>query len=187
MTKVLKRIAGAAVIVGSSLAIAACATAPKTPEQRQELQSDAQEALQMMKNRNPNVGQVLDQAYGYAVFPRVGKAGAIAGGAYGKGVVYERGQLIGYAELTQASVGAQLGAQQFAELIVFDNRDEFLRFKSGSWTLSGTASAIILETGRAQSFDLAGPEPTVIVMPRAGAMVDVSIAGQEIDFTTTPI
>lgn len=176
-----------AVVAGSTLALAACATAPKTSQERENLQNLSQATLETMKSRNPNLGPRLEQAYAYAIFPEVGKAGAVAGGAYGRGVVYEQGQLAGYASLTQASLGAQLGAQTFAELVVFDDRDAFLEFKRGGWNLTGTASAVILQSGAAQTFPITGREPLVIVMTRGGAMLDLSIAGQELDFTTVPI
>ena len=44
---------------------------------------------------------------GYAIFPSVGKAAAVVGGAYGHGVVFEQGKRIGYATIAQMTVGRQ--------------------------------------------------------------------------------
>jgi len=49
----------------------------------------------------------------------VAKGGAIVGGAYGRGEVYEQGQKIGWSDLSQATIGAQLSGQTFSELILF--------------------------------------------------------------------
>ncbi len=48
-------------------------------------------------------------AYGYVIFPNVGKGGIGIGGAAGNGVVYENGTKIGMAKLTQISIGFQWG------------------------------------------------------------------------------
>jgi len=87
------------------------------------MQSRAGTTVAEMRQRDPSITPVLDNAYAYAVFPEVGKAGFIAGGSYGKGEVFEGGKKIGYADITQATFGLQAGAQTFDELLVFMRRD----------------------------------------------------------------
>ncbi|HWP40799.1 MAG TPA: hypothetical protein VNL70_07725, partial [Tepidisphaeraceae bacterium] len=86
-----------------------CQTAPPTESKRESLLDEAQAALKQMQAADPSLKEFLDQAHAYAIFPSVGKGGLIAGGAYGRGVVYQNGQFIGYADITQATVGAQIG------------------------------------------------------------------------------
>jgi hypothetical protein len=74
-------------------------------------------------------------AHGYAVFPNIGKAGVGVGGASGRGVVYEEGRPVGYAQINQGSLGLQLGAQTYAELIVYNPLGGFVT--GGGW-LEGT-------------------------------------------------
>ena len=50
----------------------------------------------------------FDDAYGYAVFPTVGKGGIVIGGAYGSGRVYKQGKITGTATLAKVRVGFQL-------------------------------------------------------------------------------
>jgi len=45
------------------------------------------DTVKLFKNAGES-GKLLDTAYGYAVFPTIGKAGVAVGGAYGKGRVY---------------------------------------------------------------------------------------------------
>src|SRR5262245_6880140 len=101
------------------LAVTACATAPKTTAEKQNLEASAQTTIQAMKSRDSSLEPLLMSSAGYAVFPEIGKAGMLVGGAHGRGVLFQRGYPIGYVQLNQASIGAQLGAQTFAELLVF--------------------------------------------------------------------
>src|SRR3954466_1154957 len=96
-----------------------CSTAPKTSAERMELQDDAHATVTRFKSQDPSLDRVLANSAGYAVFPDVGKGGLIAGAAYGRGTVYEGGKQIGYADMRQGSIGAQIGGQTYAELIVF--------------------------------------------------------------------
>jgi lipid-binding SYLF domain-containing protein len=44
--------------------------------------------------------EALLKAYGYVIFPNVGKGGFIIGGAAGNGAVYESSELVGFAKLS---------------------------------------------------------------------------------------
>ena len=169
-------------VMSAIVACAACATAPKSTEDRQELANDAQAALQKMRNKDPSLNGLLAASAGYAIFPEIGKGGFIVGGAYGRGILYERGRPTGYVELNQGSIGAQIGAQTFTELIVFKDRWHVEKLKGGEFKLGGEASAVILKTGAAASTDFT-QGVAVIVDPRGGAMAELSLSGQQINFT----
>ncbi len=59
-----------------------------------ELINDSEEALQTMLEKTPKLESFYNESYGYAVFPRITKAGIAFGGAFGKGVVYKNHQVI---------------------------------------------------------------------------------------------
>src|SRR5438270_709099 len=84
---------------------AGCSTAPKTESARDDLKDRAQQTLAQFTEKDPSLQDVLNQSAGYAVFPKVGKGGAGVGGAFGRGVVYENGRMVGYTNLEQASIG----------------------------------------------------------------------------------
>jgi lipid-binding SYLF domain-containing protein len=115
------------------------------------------------------------------IFPSVGKGGVIVGGAYGRGEVYEQGQLVGYADVTQATVGAQLGGQTFSELIVFENREAMDRFKRGNFEFAANVSAVALKAGAAAAARYTNGV-AVFVKPEGGAMFEASIGGQKFTF-----
>jgi lipid-binding SYLF domain-containing protein len=134
-----------------------------------------------MKARDPGLGNLLDSAYGYAVFPDIGKGGVIVGAAYGRGVLYEHGHQVGYLELNQGSIGAQLGGQTFAELIVFRDRFAVERLKAGSFELGANASAVALQSGAAASAAFADGV-AVFTLPHGGLMAELSVSGQKLNY-----
>jgi lipid-binding SYLF domain-containing protein len=171
----------AAMPLAVAFCLGACATGPQTREEERSLEGQAQATLDTMKARDPRLGELLGSAHGYAVFPEIGKGGALVGGAYGRGVVFEDGEPTGYLELSQASIGAQLGGQTFAELIVFQTEDALTRLKTDNFNIGGDVSAVALTSGAAGSVQFEDGV-AVFVMPRGGLMVDLSVNGQKIDF-----
>lgn len=171
-------------LVGMAVAgLMACAGAPDTQRERTTLQREAASTVNTMISKDPSLGPLLDSAAGYVVFPDVGKGAFVVGGAHGQGVLYQRGAPMGYVELQQASIGAQVGAQSFAELIVLQNPADVMRVKDGSFSLSANASAVALSAGIAGATDFRDGT-AVFVMPRGGAMAEVAIGGQRIRYSS---
>ena len=123
----------------------ACATAPRTADDKVDLYVQADQTLGSMRSRDPGLNELLHRSAGYVVFPSIGKGAFVAGGAYGRGILYENGQRRGFVELNQASIGAQIGAQTFSELIVFTNPLDVSKLKMGDFSLGANVSAIVLE------------------------------------------
>jgi lipid-binding SYLF domain-containing protein len=158
-----------------------CSTAPATPEGRDELLQQATATMSEMSREDPGVDELARKSYGYALFPEVTKGGLVFGGAYGRGVVYEQGQHIGYADLSQASFGLQVGGQTFSELILFENKAALERFEQSRVDLAADASAVILKTGTAASARFV-EGVAVIVRPIGGAMAEAAVGGQQLTY-----
>jgi lipid-binding SYLF domain-containing protein len=160
----------------------ACASAPDTEEEQASLEARAESTKAEMIARDPGLQTLLNRASGYVVFPSIGKGGVIVGGAAGTGVVYERGQVIGYAELNQGSIGAQLGGQTFGELMVFGDPNTWQRFLLGEeFSTGGNVSAVAVNKGAAAGANFRSGVG-VFVMPKGGLMLDISVAGQTLKF-----
>ena len=86
-------------------------------------------------------------AYGYAVFPTIGKGGIGIGGAHGSGRVYQKGAYVGDASMTQLTIGLQLGGQAFSQIIFFEDKRSFDEFTSGNFEFSAQASAVAITAG----------------------------------------
>src|ERR1700674_4606496 len=62
------------------------------------------------------------KSYAYAVFPTVGEAGFVVGGAMGKGHVYVHGHLVGDTTMGQVSAGFQAGGKAYSQIIFFEDK-----------------------------------------------------------------
>jgi lipid-binding SYLF domain-containing protein len=158
-----------------------CSTAPSTQEGQDELLQRAAATLREMSIEDPGLDELARRSYGYAVFPEVAKGGLVFGGAYGRGVVYEQGQHIGYADLSQASFGLQVGGQTYSELIVFEDKAALEGLKRGRVDLAAAASAVILKAGVAESARFV-EGVAVVIRPIGGAMAEAAVGGQQLTY-----
>ncbi|WP_207062897.1 lipid-binding SYLF domain-containing protein [Motiliproteus sp. SC1-56] len=142
---------------------------------------EVRQTLARFQAQVPALRTYFQQAYGYAVFPQVTKGAFVLGGAFGEGEVYARHRLIGYATLTQVTVGAALGAQTFSEVIFFKDAKALQRFTSGGLELGGQVSLATDTQGA--SLDLAFHQGVaVFTLSRGGWMVEAALGGQKFDF-----
>src|SRR4051794_34432554 len=84
----------------------------------------------------------FSSAYGYAVFPTIGKGAVGVGGAIGKGRVYQGGRYVGESSLVQLSVGFQLGGQAYSQIIFFEDKHAFDEFTHDTFEFGADASAV---------------------------------------------
>jgi lipid-binding SYLF domain-containing protein len=122
------------------------------------------------------VARYFDSAYGYALFPTIGKGGILVGGAYGKGQVYEQGEVVGFSSLTEVSVGFQFGGQAYSQVVFFQDARALEDFTSGDFEFSAEASAIAVTAaaGAEAGTEGAGAGAGVYGVDAAHADVDYS-------------
>jgi lipid-binding SYLF domain-containing protein len=152
----------------------------------QTLDAEVRAAVERMQREDPGLKELLANAHAYAVFPSIGKATAVIGGAFGKGEVFEKGNLIGYAAVAQLTIGAQVGGQTFSQIIVFENAPALERFKEGGTHFAAYASAVLVKAGAAAA---ARYEAGVAVFAHAegGMMVEAAIGAQKFFFRPAAI
>jgi lipid-binding SYLF domain-containing protein len=142
----------------------------------------ADSTISRFKLNDPTLSRFFTDSHAYAVFPKITKGGAGIGAAHGEGgVVYEKGVHVGFAEVTQVTVGAQLGGQSFSQIVFFQNASAFSDFKNNRTKFSGNASAVLAKSGSAGAADYS-EGVAVFAMPISGAMLEASIGGQEFKY-----
>ena len=149
--------------------------------EHKKLQADAEAAIKAFNRADTGMKDKFKKSPGYAVFPNVGKGGFVIGGAHGNGIVYEAGKVIGYASLTQVTVGAQIGGQEFSQVIFFETKEALAKFKEGGYSMSAQVSAVAAAEGASQN---AKYVDGVMVFTRAksGLMAEASVGGQKFKF-----
>lgn len=157
------------------------ATLPALGVDEKKIQADAEQAVAMFKKNDPSMKDRFKSAAGYAVFPNVGKGGFIVGGAHGNGVLYEKGKVVGHTSLTQVSVGAQIGGQEFSEVIFFEDKNALDKFKGTEWTMAAGVSAVAAASGAsARAKYVEGV--LVFTMAKGGLMAEASVGGQKFKY-----
>ena len=97
--------------------------------------------------RGAGAGDFIDDAYGYAVFPSIGKGGIGIGGAHGKGEVFVGGKKVGKTKMSQITYGLQLGGQVYSQMIFFRDERAVDDFTSGNFEFGAQATAVALTAG----------------------------------------
>ncbi len=146
-------------------------------------------------------GRFFNSAYGYAVFPTIGKGGVGVGGAYGKGRVYEKGRYIGDTSMTQVTVGFQLGGQAYSQIVFFEDQRALKEFTSGNFEFGAEASAVAITAAAGAKAGTAGTSAGVsggqhdakavgnyvkgmatFTVAKGGLMYEASIGGQKFSY-----
>jgi lipid-binding SYLF domain-containing protein len=166
------------------LAVCGCEVTPKEPEDKAVLVAEVDEAIAVMKAKDPSIQEFFDKSYGYAMLPKIFKGAFIAGGAYGRGEVYEQGTRIGYCNMKQGSLGASIGTEYYREIIFFEDKEDLEKFKYEDFTFSAQITAVALTWGKAAKTNYHSGM-VVFIITDTGMMGDVSVGGQKFNFEPT--
>ena len=123
---------------------------------------------------SPAVQPFFKNAYGYAVFPTIGKAGFVIGGSYGKGQVYRGGKVTGKTSVGEGSIGFQLGGKAFSQIIFFKDKRAYDEFTSGTFEFDASAQAIVITAGVEAEARSTGSSAGATAGPKTGAQAKTS-------------
>lgn len=158
-------------------------SAPRT------LVQESEQATARMLAADPSLRGFFDRAYAYAVFPSIAKGAAGIGAANGDGVVYLRSasghRAVGTAEVTQVTLGFQLGGQNLSQLVFFQDRTAFDTFARNQLEFAANASAVGVRQGAAAASDFEAGV-AVFVQPREGLMLEAAVGGQRFTYQPYP-
>lgn len=166
-------------LIGLSLTIKA-----QVEDSNVKLITDSKDALETMIVKTPKLKSFSGDSYAYVVFPKVSKAGIAFGGAFGKGIVFKNHKVVGSSKLKQASIGLQLGGQQYKEVIFFEDQKSFELFTEGKLKFNAQVSAVALAEGVALNAAYR-KGVAVFTMTNGGLMYEAAIGGQHFKYEST--
>lgn len=153
--------------------------------------------------QSSDVAPFFDSAYGYALFPTIGKGGLGIGASHGKGQVYVGGNVVGFTSLSDVSIGFQAGGQAYSQVVFFEDERAYQDFTSGNFEFGAEASAIAVQasagatassegaTAGASSGGSGGSQAStdyykgmlVFTIGKGGLMYEAAIKGQKYSYT----
>ena len=146
-----------------------------------EMERNCKKTIEEFKDKNRKFDSYFEKAYGYAVFPTIGKGAIGIGGAHGKGLVFEQGQIVGETKMTQITIGFQWGGQAYSEVLFFEDERAMRAFKYGEIEFAGQASAVAVTAGA--SADISYKDGiAVFTISKGGLMYEASIGGQKFKY-----
>ena len=160
------------------------------------------ETVQVFKDAHAS-HSFFNSAYGYAVFPLIGKGGVFVGGAFGEGRVYRREEFTGTVQMSKISLGLQLGGQVFSQIIFFQDARAYNEFIRGNFEFDASISAVAITAGAQARLGTqggtagasGGPRTgvqapidyyrgmAVFVHARGGLMYELAVGGQRFEFS----
>ncbi|HEX7903499.1 MAG TPA: YSC84-related protein [Chitinophagaceae bacterium] len=142
---------------------------------------DSKEAKAAFIKSDELMKNLFEKAYGYVIFPNVGKGAIGVGGAAGNGTVFEKGTVVGTAKMKQVSVGFQFGGQAYREVIFFESKAGLDRFKENKFEFAAQASAVAVTAGASTNVKYRNGV-MVFTQEKGGLMYEASIGGQKFSY-----
>ena len=148
----------------------------------QKLIGDSKAAKADFIRTDASMASRFSNAYAYVIFPNVGKGAIGIGGAAGNGVAWERGSMNGKASMKQVSIGFQWGGQAYREVIFFENKATFDRFKQSKYEFSAQVSAVAATAGASANAKYR-EGVMIFTQQKGGLMYEASVGGQKFKYT----
>tara|TARA_Y100000768_G_scaffold379264_1_gene354736 strand:- start:238 stop:873 length:636 start_codon:yes stop_codon:yes gene_type:complete len=145
-----------------------------------EIDRDAELALDLLTREIVESKLILNQAYGYLVFPRIVKVGMGIGLETGEGVLKVSELSTDYYRISSGSLGFQAGAQAKAVVIAFMTEDILNSFQNNpGWKVGVDGHVTVIDRGLNQSFDSDNILDSVVafVFDSRGLMYSLTLEG----------
>ena len=172
----MKRVILTAVFLFTSLVIFA-----QSAQKDDKIIEDSKEAKAEFLEDDPDMQELFSSSHAYIILPNVGKGGLGIGGASGNGVAYEEGEMIGFARMTQLTIGFQAGGQVYSEVVFFEDKKVFDRFRENKIEMSAQVSAVAAASGASLNAKYVDGV-AVFTRTKGGLMYEASVGGQQFKF-----
>lgn len=152
-----------------------------SPDSGDKMELSVAQAIINAKEKDPALAAWFDDAYAYAVFPKVGKGGIGIGGARGKGIVIHGDSTVATTTLSQLTIGFQLGGQVYSEFIMFKDKTAFDHFARGNFEMGAQVSAVAITLGASADANYDGGV-AVFTITEGGLMYEATVGGQKFKY-----
>ena len=154
-----------------------------------ELNTDADQALQLLTKSNPLAADVSKQAKAVLIFPNIVKAGLVFGGAYGEGVLRQGSTVDGYYNSITGSFGWQAGAESYG-YVVFLMNDKAVKYihETHGWEIGVGPTVVVVNEGVAKNLSSTTlkDDAYAFIFDQQGLMASLSIEGTKITRIKNP-
>ena len=166
--------------LSGALFLAACISDRGGFSAAERIDANVDQALNYLYATQPEMTELRDKAAGILVIPRVNKAGLVFGGSFGRGALRIGSVTVDYYSVASATVGFQIGGQQYSHALFFMTEEALRDFRSSSGIAAGSevefvvsrdAQSVLSETTLALS-----PVVTVI-FGQAGLSAGATVKG----------
>lgn len=155
--------------------------AAEVVEHGQKPSKDVQATIEEFLENYSDIEGFIETSAGFAVFPTVGKAAFLVGGAHGSGELLVAGVAVGKTEISEISVGLQAGGQSFSEIIFFESAADVENFTTGKLEFSSEFSAVAVSGGAIQKPPYRDGV-VVFTYTKGGLMAEMSVGGQKFKY-----
>ena len=167
----------------SALPISALSAGPANAASAEDLNRDADQALQSLYRSHPFAEDIARHAKAILVFPNIVKAGLIFGGAYGEGELKQGSRVDGYYNSVTASWGFQAGAQSYG-YVVFLMTPKAVNYihRSQGWEIGVGPTVVIVDEGIAKNLSTSTlkDDAYAFIFDQQGLMAGISLEGTKI-------
>jgi len=168
-------------LIALSLVLSSTFAQAWTPDSEDKMELSAATVIINAKEKDPELVRWFDEAYAYAVFPKVGKGGIGIGGAHGKGIVIRGDTTVATTSLSQLTIGFQLGGQVYAEFVLFKDKTAFDHFARGNFEMGAQVSAVAVTLGASADANYDGGV-AVFTIAEGGLMYQATVGGQKFKY-----
>jgi lipid-binding SYLF domain-containing protein len=144
-----------------------------------EIDARVDATKQFLFSRYPGTEQLATDAAGVLYMPLVTEAGFGFGGSYGRGALRIGGATVDYYSATKATVGFQIGAQQYAHALFFmtpAGLEEFRR--SPGWAASADIRYATPEQGASIGKETTELDPVIaLIFGQQGLIAGATLGG----------
>lgn len=164
---------------GAALGLAACGNGVGS-DGAVKIDARVDATRDYLKANFPGASEQMSRAVGVLFMPLITQAGLGFGGAFGRGALRINDVTVDYYSATQASWGLQIGAQQYAHVLLFMTEEALSRFRAAQgWAAGADIEYAIPDGGGSAGIDTTTTTAPVVayVFGQAGFLAGASLKG----------